>query len=127
MAETDITPTALSINTVSADILDTDGAVATTPTDGWNVLALGHSGDRLLLKFWDDGNTATCTIKAGVRPPAQREGLGDLAVVLAANDVRYICVEGSRFLRANGTILVIPSGTGSAATECKAFIIPKVA
>ena len=124
MATTAITPTELVINTVSADILDADGTAATTPADGWVIAAAGHSGDRLLLKFLAGASGDTVTITAGDRPPAQREGLGTLAIVLAASDVRYICIEAARFLQDDGTIEAVCTDTG---TTCKAFIIPKIA
>lgn len=124
MATTAITPTTLVLNTRSADILDGDGTVATAPTDGWVIAAAGLSGNLLLLKFLANGTGDTVTIKAGDRPPAQRAGLGDLEVVLAASDVRYIPVEASRFLQDDGTIEATCTDAG---TSCKAFILPKVA
>ena len=123
MATTPINPTTLVVNTESADILDGDGTVATAPTEGWVIAAAGLGGDRLLLKFLADATGDTVTLLAGDRPPAQRQGLGNLAIVLAANDVRYICVEASRFLQSDGTILATCVDAG---TSCKAFIIPKV-
>lgn len=122
MATTAITPTTLVLNTMSADILDADGVAADTVGDGWAIAAGGLNGDRLLLKFLADGTGDTVTIKAGDRPPSQRADLGDLALVLAASDVRYICVEASRFLQSDGTITAICTDTG---TTCKAFILPK--
>lgn len=125
MAVTAITPLSLVMDTVSADLPDSAGVICDTPSHGWSVLALGNNGDRLIMKFLDDGNTATITVKAGDRPPSQRTGLGDVAFSLGAADVKYICVDASRFLQDDGTILVIPSGTGSAATKMAAFILPK--
>lgn len=122
MAETDITPTTLVMNTASADIADADAVVPSVAADGWNVLAGGRNGDRLLLKFVADGSSRTVTIKAGARPPSSRADLGDLAISLAANDVKYVAVEAARFLRANGTILVTAS---NAAVKMGAFIMPK--
>src|SRR5687767_4460301 len=122
MATTAITPTALVMNTMSADILDADGVAADTPSDGWAIAAGGRNGDHLLLKFLADGTGDTVTIKAGDRPPSARAGLGDLALVLAASDVRYIVVEAARFLQDDGSITAICTDAG---TTCKAFIIPK--
>lgn len=132
MADVAITPTTLVLNTASADILDTDG-VALASTDNEFVIAAGGlGGDRLLLKFWDDGSGCTVTFVQGDRPPSQRAELGatgtdmptGLDITLAANDVRYIVVEASRFLHDDGKIRVTGTDTG---LECKAFILPKVA
>lgn len=124
MATTAITPTELVINTASADILDGDGDAATTPADGWVIAAAGLGGDRLLLKFLADASGDTVTIVAGDRPPSQRAGLGDLEITLAASDVKYVCVEASRFLQDDGSIHATCTDAG---TTCKAFIIPKIA
>lgn len=130
MALTEITPTELVINTKSADTLDADGTVATTPADGWQINAGGMNGDRLLLKFLADATGDVVTFTAGERPPSHRAGLGAAAVemptgrmiTLAANDVRYICVEISRFGDADGHIHATCVDTG---TTCKAFYLPK--
>lgn len=133
MAVTAITPTTLVLNTKSADILDADGVVATTPADGWVIAAGGRSGDRLLLKFLADASGDTVVFHQGDRPPSQRAELGatgteiddgGLDLTLAASDVRYICVEASRFLQDDGTI---HAHCADAGTSCKAFIIPKIA
>ena len=121
MATTAITLTTLSINTVSADILDAGGTVATTPADGWVIAALVNAGGRVLLKFLVDGTGDTITLLAGDRPPSQRVDLGNLSLVLAANDVRYICVEASRFLQDDGTIHATCTDAG---TSCLAFLLP---
>lgn len=122
MATTPITPTPLVVNVASADILDADGTVATTPADGWVIAApLGRDTD-LLLKFLVDATGDTVTVVAGDRPPSQRTGLGNLAIVMAVSDVKYIIVEKSRFLQDDGTFLVTCTDTG---TTCRAFTIPK--
>lgn len=122
MAVTVITPTQLVMNTFSADILATDGVVATTPSDGWSIAAGGRNGDRLFLYFLVDGSGDTITIKAGDRPPSSLKGLGDLVQVFAASDERRVCVEAARFLQDDGTILVTATDAGS---KCAAFIMPK--
>lgn len=124
MAVTAVTPTVLAVNTVSADILDADGTVATTPTDGWSVDLAGHSGQRVLVKLLADASGDTVTFTAGDRPPSQRSGLGSLAVVLAASDVRYIVIEQSRFLHDDGTFKATCVDAG---TSMRVFILPKVA
>lgn len=122
MATTAVTPVTLVMNTASADILDGDGTVATTPADGWVIAAAGLNGDRLLIKMLADGTGDTVTFLKGDRPPSQRADLGNLAVVLAASDVRYITLEAGRFLQNDGTIHATCVDAG---TSLKAFIMPK--
>src|SRR3990172_10175194 len=108
MADVAVTPTTLVLNTVSADILDTDGTAigAGFATDQWAIDAGARSGHQIVLKFWDDGSGCTITINAGDRPPSQRADLGNLSFVMAASDVRQICVEASRFVHDDGKIRV---------------------
>jgi hypothetical protein len=127
MATTAIVPEVLVMNARSTDLPDAgngsdNGIVATTPSDGWVIAAGGANGDRLLLKFLADGSGDTATILAGDRPPSSRAGLGNLAIVLAASDVRYVCVEAARFLQNDGTIHVTAVDAG---TSCAAFLLPK--
>ena len=119
MADIDITPTALVLNTMSADILDTNGvAIANASANVFSIKADGRAGARLLIKFLADGSGDTVVIKAGDRPPSQLAGLGDLSLVLAASDVRYIIVEAARFMQDDGTINVTCGDDG---TTCKVF------
>lgn len=122
MATTAIVPTPLVVDVMSADILDAAGTVATTPADGWVIAAPLDPDTDLILKFLVDASGDTITIVAGDRPPSQRSGLGNLALVLAASDVRYIIVDKSRFLQDDGTFLVTATDAGS---TCYAFTIPK--
>ena len=122
MAVTVITPTPLVRDVMSADILDAAGTVATTPADGWEISGPVAPDVDLILKFLVDASGDTITIKAGDKPPAERAGLGDLALVLAASDVRYIMVEKARFMQDDGTLLVTATDAGS---TCYAFTIPK--
>jgi len=119
MADTAVTPTALVLNAMSADILDAGGtAIGTAATDTFSIAADGRSGARLLLKFLVDASGDTITILAGDRPPSPLAGLGNLDLVLAANDVRYIIIEAARFMQDDGTIRVDCTDDG---TTCKAF------
>lgn len=122
MATTAITPEVLVLNTRSADLPDASGVVATTPADGWVIAAPTGRNTDLLLKFLADASGDTVTIVAGDRPPSHRSGLGNLSVVLAASDVRYVVVEKSRFLQDDGTILATCTDAG---TMCWAMEIPK--
>lgn len=121
MATTAITPESLVLNTAGADLPDASGVVATTPTDGWVIAAAGRPGNRLLLKFLADATGDTVTILAGDNPPSHRKGLGALTIVLAANDVKHISVEASRFLQDDGTITATCTDAG---TMCWAWILP---
>ncbi|KKN05565.1 hypothetical protein LCGC14_1086000 [marine sediment metagenome] len=123
MATTAITPTPLVRDVMSADILDAAGTVATTPTDGWVIAAPVAPDVDLLLKFLVDASGDTITIVAGDRPPSHLSGLGNLLLVLAASDVRYIMIEKGRFLQDDGTFLVTATDAGS---TCYAFTIPKI-
>lgn len=123
MATTAITPTPLVRDVVSADILDAAGTVATTPADGWVIAAPVAPDVDLLLKFLVDATGDTIIIVAGDRPPSHLSGLGDLALVLAASDVRYIMIEKGRFLQDDGTFLATATDAG---TTCYAFTIPKI-
>lgn len=130
MTVTTITPTPLVVDTPSADILDTDGTVATTPADGWVITAPVSPDVDVILKFLADGSGDTVVMTQGDRPPSQRAGLGatgtampvGLDIVLAADDVRYIVVDKSRFLQDTGAIHAICADAG---TKCYAFTIPK--
>jgi len=85
---------------------------ATVPTAHTIVTANGaliQAGGRtrkLVLRITNTGGTAgTVTAKAGVNPPAWRNGLGDMAVVVAeTTGVAYLLVESARFAQANGDI-----------------------
>lgn len=82
--------------------------------------AYGHPG-KLLLKFLADGSGDTVVIQAGDKPPAERAGLGNLSVVLAASDVKFIVVDGSRFLHDDNTIKAVCTDAG---TSVMAFFLP---
>ena len=114
----------LTVNTVSADTLDTDGTVTsgTGSTEGWSIVAPTGRDTDYLLKLWDDASGSTVVIVAGDRPPSQRSGLGDLTITLAASDVKYLVIDKSRFLQDDGTIRIYTSDAG---TELTVFQLPK--
>ncbi len=120
MATTAITPTALTLNTATADTDDAAGTVATTVADGW-AIAVSGPAERYLLKFVADGSGDTVVITAGDSPPAILAGLGNLSITLAASDVKYIVVEGARFLQNDNTIVATCGDTG---TKCYAWKMP---
>ena len=126
MATTAIVPEVLAVNTRSADLPDAgmtgNGIVATTPSDGWVIAAATNAGNDMILKFLADATGDTVTILAGDRPPSQRSGLGNLSIVLAVSDVRFVVIEKSRFLQDDGTILATCTDAG---TSCMALQLPK--
>lgn len=131
MATTAISCPQLVVNVASADLPDAgggsgNGIVATTPTDGWVISPPSgvQFDERLLLRLTVDASGDTFTIVAGDRPPAQRAGLGNMTVVLAASDTKFIAIETSRFMQNDGTILVTCVDAGSALT---ALMLPKAA
>ena len=122
MADVAVTPVTLAINVVGADILDAGGTgISDASANVFAIAAGGVGGGRLLLKFLVDGTGDTITILAGDRPPSQRVNLGDLDIVLAANDVRQIVVETGRFLQDDGTIRATCTDDG---TTCHATLLP---
>ena len=129
MAVEPVTAELLTLNTRSTDFIATGGGtlnnlVATTPSDGWEIQPpAGETlGERLILRIIANGTGDTLTFKAGDRYPAQRADLGDMDVVLAADDVRYISIETSRFLQNDGKIIVTATDAGSILL---AMIVPK--
>ena len=129
MAVEPVTAELLTLNTGSTDFIATGGGtlnnlVATTPGDGWEIQPPSGEtfGERLILRLIVNGTGDTFTFKAGDRYPAQRVDLGDMDIVLAATDVRYISIETSRFLQNDGRIIVTATDAGSILL---AMIVPK--
>ena len=75
----------------------------------------------MLLVFEADGSGDTVTIVAGDNPPGATSGLGNGSVTLAANDIKGICVEGSRFMHNDGLLRATCTDAG---TRCYALILP---
>lgn len=131
MSTTAIATELLTLNTRSSDYAEAgggsgNGIVATTATDGWVISPPSGQefNERLILRFSADGTGDTVTILAGDRYPAHRVDLGNMTVVLAASDTRYISIETSRFLQNDGTIHATCTDSG---TVCLALMLPKAA
>lgn len=125
MAATAVTPTILVMDTASSSLTDAGATDVATAADGWTIsAALWKSGDRMLLKFVDDGSGCTVTIAAGDNPPAARAGLGALTITLTASQVKYVVIDPSRFTQDDGT-LVVTSSTDEG-TRMGAFLLPKM-
>jgi len=122
MADIAITPEALVMNTRSSDIPALGTAITDAAANVFSIAAGGRHGDRLLLLFEADASGDTVTILAGDNPPAVRQGLGNITVVLAASDARLVPVEAARFLQDDGTIRATCTDNG---TLCAAFILPR--
>lgn len=130
MATTAVTCALLTLNTLSAKLDPVNGGgsgnaiVATTPSDGWVISPPAGqtlADARLFLTLFYNA-TESITIKAGTRYPAQRTDLGDLALAGTSADVKYVCIETSRFLQTDGTIKV----TGiNASNTLTAVMLPK--
>lgn len=115
----------------STDTSVANGIVPTTAADGWVVnppmsgtsttAQIGQLGELLIFRI--TATTAdTVVFKAGDRYPAHRADLGDLSIALATNDSRMICIESSRHLQNDGTILVT---CGLTTTALAAHQLPK--
>ena len=122
MADVAITPVAITLNTRTADLLGAGTAITDAAANVFSIAAGGRHGDRLLLIFEADATGDTVTIAAGDRPPAQRAGLGTITVVLAASDIRGVCVESARFVQDDGTIRATCTDNG---TLAYALILPR--
>jgi len=110
------------MHTRTADLLGVGTVITDAAANVFSITAGGRHGDRLLLIFEADASGDTVTIVAGDRPPAQRADLGTITVVLAASDIRGVCVEAARFLQDDGTIRATCTDNG---TLAYALILPR--
>lgn len=127
MAVTTITPTALSLDTATADLSATPGTLIVTGADGGSI-DLGtatYAGRKMLLYLTDTGTAQDITVTAGDRPPSQRADAGALAVTMAASDVKALVIEIGRFLQNDQTILI--TSAGNSTSRVAAFILPREA
>lgn len=89
--------------------------VALDPTNG-HVITPDRADRRLLIVAQNTfAGSKTITLKAGVNPPSQKAGQGDLVLTLTQNQWVYQQIDGSRFTQADGTINidVAASATGT--------------
>ena len=121
MAVTAVTLTELTLNEASADLPVAAWTAIATGADGFSLDVTGV-GSPVLLGFIDSaGGANNVTITAGDRPPAQVQGQGNLAITMAANDVKYVTVESGRFEQNDSTIKGISAGNN---TKMIAFLLP---
>jgi hypothetical protein len=104
-------PASLTINTLTRDASIQKPAAQTIDTNGTvNVAGVGSESERLWMELVNSAAQAiTVTAKAGVNPPAIRQGLGDLAVTCAATGSGAASqilgpFEPARFVKGDGTI-----------------------
>ena len=102
--------------TENADNLEGAG-VAINTTNGGN-LAAGSFTDRLVLRVDQTfAGTLNLTVRAGVYPPAFRQGMGDL--VLALTQAKHIIfLEAARFVQADGSINIDYQATMTGTVYC---------
>jgi len=123
MTVTVCTATELALDVASGDLPDAGATAPTTAADGWDITPAGIAGGRLLLRIVETGATTdTFTVEAGDYPPAHLKGLDDLEVSLAADDVKFLIVEGGRFMKSDGKIHCF---CAKATTKLAAFILAK--
>ena len=121
MAVTAVTLTELTLNTASADLPVASWTAIATGADGFSLDMTGV-GSPVVLGFFDGGGAAdNVTITAGDRPPAQLQGQGNLAITMAASDVKYVTLESGRFEQNDSTIKGIAAAN---ATKMIAFLLP---
>lgn len=99
MATVAITPTTLSVNTVSADLPITAGTAIVAANT--NTIAYPKEGKLLIILNNTFAGAKVFTFAAG---DYYSEGQGNLALSLAQDDVKYIVLESSRFKDSDGNI-----------------------
>ncbi len=108
----------------TADVLDTGTTAVTIP-----ITPDGDTHDILLelANTAEAAATMTVAVLAGDNPPAFRAGLGDLAISLAQNAVKYVVLESARFMQSNGVINVksTPASTKTQTLAIRAYRLPK--
>lgn len=102
MAVTVITPLSLVLDTASIDHADANATAIATGADGWEC-DIGKAR-KVVIKFVTDATGSTETITAGDLPPSHRKGLGNLAITMAASDVKYVVIDAARFKHNDGLI-----------------------
>ena len=89
-----------TVNTIGCTIVAADGAL----------IRAGGNTRKLFLHCTAGTIAGTLTIVAGDNPPAFRKSLGDLAVALTANQIKFVAIESARFTQDNGDILINSAG-----------------
>lgn len=89
-----------TVNTAGGTIVAADGVL----------IRSGGNTRKMFLHVVAGTIAGTITIVAGEHPPAFRKSLGDLTVVLTANQTQFVAIESARFAKANGDIWINSTG-----------------
>jgi hypothetical protein len=110
VATTDLTYTTLPANSGVARPAGT--TLVAAPTNDMRLPGAVPEETVLVVTNSNAGATITCTVKAGVNPPALAKGQGDLTVTIAASGAHYIGpLESGRFIQADGSLKIEASAT----------------
>jgi hypothetical protein len=131
MAVTAVTATELVLDTRSADLPIASWTAIATGADGFTLDLSGFGNIQAVILGFEDNAGCTITMTAGARPPAEHAGRDTASgtemplgrkITLAANDVRFIAIDRSRFMSAAGLIAGISS---TDTTTIIALVVPK--
>lgn len=101
MARDAVTVTSLTANGGAEEPTGT----SITPANGATIAAQSDCRKLLVRITNTHGSDHPVTIRAGVNPPAFRQGIGDLTVTVpATSGVRYITLSSARFAQSDGTL-----------------------
>jgi len=102
MADTAIPITPVVLNTALANPTGTAIVAANT-----HVITPTKATNKVLVRLTNSfAGAKVFTVQAGGNPPADAAGQGALTASLAQNDVVWLSLESSRFMKANGTIVI---------------------
>ncbi len=108
----------------TADVLDTGTAAVTISAD------VGGVSSRIMLEVKNTAAaTATVSVLAGDKPPAERAGLGALTTgAMAQNAVRIMGpFESARFIQDNGKIdVTFTPSSGTIGFQIRCYKLPKL-
>jgi len=89
-----------TVNTIGGTLVAADGALIRT-----------QNTRKLFLHITAGTIAGTITVKAGDNPPAFRKDLGDVTIVLTANQQQFVAIESARHVRSDGDIYIESAGS----------------
>lgn len=92
----DLLTTGGTVNTIGGTLVAADGAL----------IRAGGNTQKMFLHITAGTIAGTLNIKAGDNPPAFRKGLGDVTIVLTANQTQFVVIESARHSKSNGDIYI---------------------
>lgn len=101
--------------------IEADGAETVDKTNGMIVDVSGMAHERLLFKLVGGTAKYTAKLKAGV---FSDKALGDLSVEVDTTEEFVLAIESARFLKADGTIDIDITSTGSPTGTIEAYLLP---